>query len=171
MKWDEETNIFIMRTYYYITKLETDSTMYCRKLYDNFVQKYPHLKVSSQRISDQRRVIIRNKLLSENVLENIKREVALLLKSENSEQPNNLEPVLTPILEEDSDSILQNSSNHASETAYLNNHAIASSTTTPQTTLPLHITNIQENTSSDKIDFQYVEKLKDELENLKAKRK
>lgn len=167
MKWDEEINIFIMRTYYYITKLDTDRTMYCSKLYDNFVQKYPHLKVSSQRIADQRRVIVRNKLLSENILENIKREVALLLKSDNNEQPNNLETVLPPILEEDSNSILQNPSNQT-DTVFINNHAIVNIDTPPQTTLSPYTISTQENTSSDIIDPQYIEKFKDELETALA---
>lgn len=85
MKWNEDMNLFIMRTYYYITKLETDKTMHCKKLHDEFILKYPELNVTAQRIGDQRRAIIRNKLLSDEVISDIKKEIAERLKREERE--------------------------------------------------------------------------------------
>ncbi|KAI5720807.1 hypothetical protein M8J77_011910 [Diaphorina citri] len=72
MKWTTELNTFIMRTYYHVTKLETDMTAYVRKMHEAFRAEYPDIEVSEQRIADQRRVIIRNKLLSEITINNIK---------------------------------------------------------------------------------------------------
>ncbi|KAL0803287.1 hypothetical protein ABMA28_017234 [Loxostege sticticalis] len=98
MKWDDDMNTFIMRTYYYITKLETDRTMYCKNLHDHFRLKYPNIEVSAQRIADQRRVIIRNKLLSDTVLQNIKLEVEEKLKLEDRElqlTERNIDTILT----------------------------------------------------------------------------
>lgn len=82
MKWTNDVNLFIMRTYYYITKLETDLTIYRKRLHELFSQKYPDVKVSEQRISDQRRTIIRNKLLSQTVLNQLIEEARLKLQEE-----------------------------------------------------------------------------------------
>ena len=87
MQWSKDVNIFIMRTYYYITKLETDMTIYRKKLHEQFLLKYPQIKVSEQRISDQRRTIERNKLLSQEILNRLKEEVKIQLQEEES---NNL---------------------------------------------------------------------------------
>lgn len=88
MKWSEDINLFIMRTYFYITKLETDKTMYCKRLHERFRHRYPSLEVSSQRIADQRRVILRNRLLSEQTIDNIKKSVAEQLKQEEQDHFN-----------------------------------------------------------------------------------
>ncbi|XP_064076354.1 uncharacterized protein LOC135194637 [Vanessa tameamea] len=82
MKWDKEVNLFIMRTYLYITKLETDKVMYPKRLFDKFKTQYPDWNVSQQRIADQRRVIIRNKLISENEIAHLKSEIAEQLRRE-----------------------------------------------------------------------------------------
>lgn len=74
-KWTNEVNLFIMRTYYRITKLETDMTTYRTRLYDEFTKKYPQIQVNVQRVSDQRRVIIRNGLIPEVKLNALKKEV------------------------------------------------------------------------------------------------
>ena len=71
MRWSSEVNIFIMRTYYLITKLETDFTTYRQRLHEIFSQKYPYINVSEQRVSDQIRTIIRNKLLPLELLNQI----------------------------------------------------------------------------------------------------
>ncbi|KAL0822073.1 hypothetical protein ABMA28_005438 [Loxostege sticticalis] len=86
MQWNDDINTFIMRTYYYITKLETDRTMYCKNLFDRFKLQYPHLNVTAQRIADQRRVILRNKLLSDLAIDNIKKEVRDQLKEEEQNE-------------------------------------------------------------------------------------
>ncbi|CAK1579245.1 unnamed protein product [Parnassius mnemosyne] len=75
MKWTSEVNTFIMRTYYYITKLETDLTTYRTLLHQKFTEQYPGINVSEQRLSDQRRVIVRNKLLSNEILSRLQEEV------------------------------------------------------------------------------------------------
>ncbi|KAL0809154.1 hypothetical protein ABMA28_011389 [Loxostege sticticalis] len=86
MTWDKEVNLFIMRTYYYITKLETDRTMYCKRLFEKFKSQYPNSNVSEQRIADQRRAIIRNKLLSDEVINNLKKEIADRLNDEQTQE-------------------------------------------------------------------------------------
>nr|AAA92147.1 reverse transcriptase [Bombyx mori] len=88
MKWSREVNLFIMRTYYYVTKLETDLTIYRKKLHEHFSLKYPNVIISQQRISDQKRAIERNKLLSQETLDRLKEEVRKQLEDE---QTNNVE--------------------------------------------------------------------------------
>ncbi|XP_026737509.1 uncharacterized protein LOC113500810 [Trichoplusia ni] len=80
MRWSKEVNLFIMRTYYYITKLETDMTIYRKLLHELFSQKYPEINVSEQRISDQRRTIVRNKLIPQVELDRLKEEVRAQLE-------------------------------------------------------------------------------------------
>lgn len=75
MKWNKDVNIFIMRTYYLITKLETDFSTYRKELHELFSRKYPSIHVTEQRVADQRRTIVRNKLLSQDLLNQIKEEV------------------------------------------------------------------------------------------------
>ncbi|XP_064292512.1 uncharacterized protein LOC135310067 [Plodia interpunctella] len=88
MSWSSEVNIFIMRTYYYITKLETDMTIYRKKLHEHFLARYPDINVSEQRISDQRRAIIKNKYLSESFLNELKKEVQTKLEIESNNENN-----------------------------------------------------------------------------------
>ena len=76
MKWSQDINIFLMRTYYKLTRLETDKAAYRDKMYQAFVENYPTIPVTAQRIADQRRSIVNNKLLSNDILDRIKREVA-----------------------------------------------------------------------------------------------
>ncbi|KAI5731448.1 hypothetical protein M8J77_010139 [Diaphorina citri] len=75
MKWTQDINLFIMRTFYQVTQLETNMTAYREKIHRAFVQKYPSMPVSQQRVADQRRTIVKNKLLSDEVLERIKAQV------------------------------------------------------------------------------------------------
>ncbi|CAH1109132.1 unnamed protein product [Psylliodes chrysocephalus] len=64
MKWTNEINSFIMRSYYEITKLENDLTVYRYALHRAFTEKYPDLQhLTEQRIADQRRTIIKNTLI------------------------------------------------------------------------------------------------------------
>ncbi|CAK1593335.1 unnamed protein product [Parnassius mnemosyne] len=71
-----------MRTYLYITKLETDMTAYRQQLHALFTRQYPEITVSEQRISDQRRTIDRNKLLSQEEIHQLKEEVRIQLLEE-----------------------------------------------------------------------------------------
>ena len=75
MKWTTDVNMFIMRTYYKITKLETDFTGYRDHLCEEFKKQYPYLEVTAQRISDQRRAIVRNNLIEPQVLNKIRADV------------------------------------------------------------------------------------------------
>ena len=59
-QWREETNTFIMRHYYIITKLETIKIGYRRELHDRFMRQYPEMEISEQRTADQRRAIVTN---------------------------------------------------------------------------------------------------------------
>lgn len=79
MRWSKEVNIFIMRTYLYITKLETDMTTYRQQLHELFSRQYPEISVSEQRIADQRKTIVRNKLLSQEEVNQLREEVRIEL--------------------------------------------------------------------------------------------
>ncbi|KAI5731671.1 hypothetical protein M8J77_014060 [Diaphorina citri] len=57
MKWTQDINLFIMRTFYQITQLETDMAAYWEKIHRVFVLKYPSIPVSQQRVADQRRTV------------------------------------------------------------------------------------------------------------------
>ncbi|XP_063899231.1 uncharacterized protein LOC135119187 [Helicoverpa armigera] len=87
MRWSKEVNTFIMRTYLHITKLETDMTTYRQQLHELFTRQYPEINVTEQRISDQRRAIIRNKLLSQAEIEKLKEEVREQLEHLNHNPP------------------------------------------------------------------------------------
>ncbi|KAG6439145.1 hypothetical protein O3G_MSEX000525, partial [Manduca sexta] len=89
MKWSNDVNIFIMRTYYYITKLETDFTTYRKRLHEYFTRSYPEVNVNEQRVSDQRRTIIRNKLLSQKVLNKLKEDIRIKLLDEEQQTIHN----------------------------------------------------------------------------------
>lgn len=82
MKWDKEINMFIMRTYYSVTKLETDFTTYRQQMHQKFIEKYKNTEITEQRISDQKRFIIRNKRLSDEELKIIRDEVAKEIERE-----------------------------------------------------------------------------------------
>ena len=75
-RWTNEENQQLIRTYYKVTRLETDRTMYRQRLHANFIQKFPYLNhLNEQRIADQRRAIIVRNLLPPLTLEQIKEEV------------------------------------------------------------------------------------------------
>lgn len=90
MKWTEEMNSFIMRSYYKITKFETDMTMYRSALHRAFIEKFPSLQnITVQRIADQMRVIISNNLLPEPILQQIRGEIQLeMQREEETDQPD-----------------------------------------------------------------------------------
>ncbi|XP_052756188.1 uncharacterized protein LOC128201893 [Galleria mellonella] len=80
-------NMFIWRTYLIITALETKVKGYLEPLHRQFVEKYPDMKVSKQRVGDQRRAILRNKLLPSIVLTDLRKEVSEILNQENQLLP------------------------------------------------------------------------------------
>ena len=90
MRWSNELNKDIMRSYYKVTKGETDLTMYRHKLHEDLLQKRPELgTISEQRIADQRRTIIIRNLLPPPVIEQIKDEVRNELEQRNRPQQIN----------------------------------------------------------------------------------
>ena len=74
-RWTAEMNIFILRSYLEITALETDTNRYLDTLYKNFIKQYPHFEVTRQRLGDQRRAIINNKLIPQTKIDKVYREV------------------------------------------------------------------------------------------------
>ncbi|KAK7792843.1 hypothetical protein R5R35_004418 [Gryllus longicercus] len=74
-KWPTAVNEQIMRIYYRITKIDTDVTGYRQKLYREFQQSFPEYSLTEQRVSDQYRVILRNKLIPETWLQAMQMEV------------------------------------------------------------------------------------------------
>jgi hypothetical protein len=76
IKWTTSMNESIIRNYFKITNLESNRTAYRRPLHLSFITQYPELgHLTEQRISDQLRVIIKNKLLSDAKLNQIKEEI------------------------------------------------------------------------------------------------
>lgn len=92
MKWSNDVNMFIMRTYYAITALESDTKAYRDTLHKLFNQQYPDVSISQQRIADQRRAIVKNNLLPTATLEAIKQEVAQSLQMKSYPQIKQEQP-------------------------------------------------------------------------------
>lgn len=90
MKWDKDMNIFIMRTYFKITNLETNLTQYRQKLHQHFTNKYSNNNVSEQRLSDQLRAITRNKFLSPDEIKVIREEVKSSLEQNQNSNTSNM---------------------------------------------------------------------------------
>ncbi|CAH1394391.1 unnamed protein product [Nezara viridula] len=85
----------VIQAYLFATKLETDKTGYLGRIQQYWQELYPQMAMSSQRISDQVRVICSRKFLSEVETENIKIMVSErlgMVQIENEEQPT--EPLL-----------------------------------------------------------------------------
>lgn len=80
MKWSTEVNEFILRTYYHITNLETQCKHYRDTLHRLFSEEFPDVEVCAQRIADQRRAIVKNHLLPQERIDEIRREVELELE-------------------------------------------------------------------------------------------
>jgi hypothetical protein len=74
-KWSTDMNIFILRTYLQVTNLDTNTKQYLDILFYKFTHKFPNFNVSKQRLGDQRRAIVRNRLLPQSVIDNIYTEV------------------------------------------------------------------------------------------------
>lgn len=80
IKWSNDMNEFIIRSYYMCTKSESDCTMWRQKVHELFCKKFPNLIVTEQRIADQKRVINKG-LLAPGIIEQIKEEVRSKLDS------------------------------------------------------------------------------------------
>lgn len=65
-----------MRCYFEVTELETNMTVYRKKLHTKFTEMHPEFaNISEQRLSHQRRSIVNNRLVCTKKLEDIKKEV------------------------------------------------------------------------------------------------
>ena len=85
MKWSTNINEFILREYYLITKLETDTVAYRQKLHEAFTRTYPDAEITEQRLADQRRAIIKNNLIPEARRRQIRQQVEELLEDHTNE--------------------------------------------------------------------------------------
>ncbi|XP_064072076.1 uncharacterized protein LOC113393371 [Vanessa tameamea] len=83
-RWSDDMNKFIWRTYLIATKLNT-SKIYLAHLHHEFSLKFPQMEASRQRLGDQCRAIVRNKLLPQEILEQIKQEVTESLQQTNNQ--------------------------------------------------------------------------------------
>lgn len=63
IKRTDELNLFIMRTYYEITELESNNRPFRNPLYEAFKKRYPDMTVTEQQIAGQRLAIVKNKYL------------------------------------------------------------------------------------------------------------
>lgn len=97
-KWTTDMNEFIWRTYLTITCLETKNRGYLDLLHKKFNEKFKDFDVSKQRVGMQRRAIVKNKLLQQSILDEIRQDVERNTHVTNSTKQSstqNTEPVLT----------------------------------------------------------------------------
>ncbi|KAL4720164.1 hypothetical protein ACJJTC_008346 [Scirpophaga incertulas] len=73
-------------------------------MHELFTRQYPEVKVSEQRIADQRRIIVRNKLLTQEIIEHLKEESRLKIQEdlENATFPPSQNTNTLPPITEDS---------------------------------------------------------------------
>ncbi|XP_075971947.1 uncharacterized protein LOC142973811 [Anticarsia gemmatalis] len=83
-RWTPEMNQFILRTYLQLTALDTDTKTYLEPLHLKFTEKFPDMQASRQRVGDQRRAIVRNKLLPQDTIDRIYNEVEFELRQLHS---------------------------------------------------------------------------------------
>ncbi|CAG4980406.1 unnamed protein product [Colias eurytheme] len=83
-RWSKEMNEFILRTYLLLTNMESDTNAYLPPLHTKFLEKYPYMEVSRQRIGDQRRAIIQKNLLPKTTIDRIYKEVRIELQTNNN---------------------------------------------------------------------------------------
>lgn len=92
MKWTTEVNEYILRTYYTITQLETNCKHYRDTLHRHFSDEFPDVEVCAQRIADQRRAIVKNHLLTQERIDEIRREVEVELQGGGSHPQQQQQP-------------------------------------------------------------------------------
>lgn len=80
-KWTLDMNIFILRTYFILTSLESETNNYLSDLHTKFTEQFPNMEVSKQRVGDQRRSIIRNKLLTTQQINKTRMEAEIIINS------------------------------------------------------------------------------------------
>ncbi|XP_039755836.1 uncharacterized protein LOC120630638 [Pararge aegeria] len=163
MKWSREVNIFIMRNYLYITKLETDLTTYRQRLHELFKEQYPSIIVSEQRISDQRRAIVRNKLLPQDIIDQLKIEIRRQLEEESKSNTDTNTAALTQTRSQNIQQIQPLQPNTQQQTYnQLQPYSQTSHTATQTETIILTIENDVEhldNTDRNTISEKYVQEI------------
>ncbi|XP_028163341.1 uncharacterized protein LOC114354934, partial [Ostrinia furnacalis] len=123
MRWNDEINETIMRIYYKITQMETNTTGYRKLLHTQFIEQFPQLAhISEQRVADQRRVIVNNKLITHAKLDEIRKEVETDLTLNGNIEPQQ--------------SYNNTTENHTLESDELN---INNTTTTENETITQHL--------------------------------
>ncbi|CAG4919899.1 unnamed protein product [Colias eurytheme] len=86
--WTKEMNIFIMRHYFILTNLESNTRTYLTPLHARFTAEYPEMNVGKQRIGDQRRAIVQRNFLTKQEINNIKEEIRILLQNPTPAEVN-----------------------------------------------------------------------------------
>ena len=79
MKWSTDMNKFIIHSYYMRAKLETDCAAWRHKVHQQFMEKFPGNNISEQRIADRKRAIENKNLLTRDIRDKIKMEVARMM--------------------------------------------------------------------------------------------
>lgn len=76
-KWSADMNSHLYRAYLHITEMETNTTSYGRRLYDEMMRRFPELRGKTiQNILDQRRQLFIKQRLPVHETQRIRREVA-----------------------------------------------------------------------------------------------
>lgn len=80
MKWTNEMNAYLYRSYLLTTKMETSTEAYSEELYNIMTEKFPKLKSkTAQNIVSQKRQIVKTNRLSQEQISQIRAEVKTLL--------------------------------------------------------------------------------------------
>ncbi|CAG4968907.1 unnamed protein product [Parnassius apollo] len=89
-RWTADQNESIVRNYYKITKLEENKSDYRRPLHQAVIEENPELTgVREQRISDQLRVILNDKMINDQRLQKIRDNISSNLNSRRDNMENN----------------------------------------------------------------------------------
>jgi hypothetical protein len=157
-KWTMEMNIFIIREYFRITKLQDVVSTYRLDLFKAFQSKYPQFPVTIQNLADQRRAIMKKNYIPSAILEKIKNDVKLELSinySDNNEVSNNLvENSVEP-------QSLQSLPNHNDSFCYQSN-------STPNNTIQNNIINLDLSYNDIHVinqNFYYHQNFKEQIED------
>lgn len=93
-KWTKEMNHYIYRTYLLITKMETLKEPYSLQLHRKVIEEFPQLRNKTvQNILDQRRQLCTKSRLSQEIVENIRKDVAQELGLVTVARPEHAEEV------------------------------------------------------------------------------
>jgi hypothetical protein len=96
-------NEFVIKTYFRVTRCETNTTGWRQELHQTFVREYPSLSVTEQNIADRRSAIIRRQLISPTNIECIKVEVQMELAASggdfdtNDDQPDDIQVIAAQV--------------------------------------------------------------------------